>query len=66
MEELTPLLGLLSGRGAELSALARADEVKRPQNLRIKADVAAHAQRLVQTQMQSEMKEMLPKGRNFH
>jgi error-prone DNA polymerase len=66
MEELTPLLGLLSGRGAELSALARADEVKRPQNLRIKADVAAHAQRLVQTQTQSEMKEMLPKGRNFH
>jgi error-prone DNA polymerase len=62
MEDLTPLLGLLSGRGAGLSALARADEVKRPQNLRIKADVAAHAQRLVQ----SEMKEMLPKGRNFH
>jgi error-prone DNA polymerase len=62
MEDLTPLLGLLSGRGAGLSALARADEVKRPQNLRIKADIAAHAQRLVQ----SEMKEMLPKGRNFH
>jgi error-prone DNA polymerase len=62
MEDLTPLLGLLSNRGAGLSALARADEVKRPQNLRIKADIAAHAQRLVQ----SEMKEMLPKGRNFH
>ena len=57
-----PLLNLLSGRGAGLSALARADEIKRPQNLRIKADIAAHAQRLVQT----EMKEMLPKGRNFH
>ncbi len=62
MEDLTPLLGLLSGRGARLSALARADEVKRPQNLRIKADIAAHAQRLVQ----AEMKDMLPKGRNFH
>jgi error-prone DNA polymerase len=62
MEDLTPLLGLLSGRGAGLSALARADEVKRPQNLRIKADIAAHAQRLVQ----AEMQEMLPKGRNFH
>jgi error-prone DNA polymerase len=62
MDDLTPLLGLLSGRGAGLSALARADEVKRPQNLRIKADIASHAQRLVQ----SEMKEMLPKGRNFH
>ena len=62
MEDLTPLLGLLSGRGAGLSALARADEVKRPQNLRIKADIAAHAQLLVQ----AEMKEMLPKGRNFH
>ncbi|MBV8850055.1 MAG: error-prone DNA polymerase [Methylobacteriaceae bacterium] len=62
MEDLTPLLGLLSGRGAGLSALARADEVKRPQNLRIKADITAHAQRLVQT----GMKEMLPKGRNFH
>jgi error-prone DNA polymerase len=66
MEDLTPLLGLLSGRGAGLSALARADEVKRPQNLRIKADIAAHAQRLVQTETQSEMREMLPKGRNFH
>jgi error-prone DNA polymerase len=62
MEDLTSLLNLLSGRGAGLSALARADEIKRPQNLRIKADIAAHAQRLVQT----EMKEMLPKGRNFH
>ncbi|MEA2839595.1 MAG: error-prone polymerase, partial [Methylobacteriaceae bacterium] len=66
MEDLTPLLGLLSGRGSGLSALARADEVKRPQNLRIKADIAAHAQRLVQSEMQSEMREMLPKGRNFH
>ncbi|MEA2758873.1 MAG: error-prone polymerase [Methylobacteriaceae bacterium] len=66
MEDLTPLLGLLSGRGAGLSALARADEVKRPQNLRVKADIAAHAQRLVQAEMQSEMREMLPKGRNFH
>jgi len=62
MEDLTPLLGLLSGRGSGLSALARADEVKRPQNLRTKADIAAHAQLLVQT----EMKEALPKGRNFH
>jgi error-prone DNA polymerase len=66
MEDLTPLLGLLSGRGSGLSALARADEVKRPQNLRIKADIAAHAQRLVQAEVQSEMGEMLPKGRNFH
>ena len=62
MEDLTPLLGLLSGRGSGLSALANADEVKRPQNLRTKADIAVHAQRLVQT----EMKEALPKGRNFH
>jgi hypothetical protein len=30
--------------------------------LRTKADIAAHAQLLVQT----EMKEALPKGRNFH
>jgi error-prone DNA polymerase len=66
MEDLTPLLGLLSGRGAGLSALARPDEVKRPQNPRIKTDIAAHPQRLVQAEMQSEMREMLPKGRNFH
>jgi error-prone DNA polymerase len=54
LEDLSPLLGALSARGADLLALARADEVRRPQG----RDPREKAARGVLA--------VMPKGRNFH
>ena len=68
-EDLTPMLSLLSRQGADVSGLARADEVRRPQS-REKAKAApllslpepppALDERLI------EAREVMPRGRNFH
>ena len=61
IEDLTPMLGSLSQRGGAIDTLARADEVKRPQNERSKAkapDLLAHAD--------PDFRRVLPRGRNFH
>ena len=52
MEDLTPMMGALSRRGGEVESVARADEVKRPQSSRTKAEITTARQ-------------ALPKGRNF-
>ena len=66
-EDLTRLLTLLSGLGPEVSALARADEVrrpvleprgKRPETLPQLFDLAA-------AETRATLREVLPKGRNF-
>jgi len=54
LEDLSCLLASLSARGADLIALARADEVRRPQG-RDPREKAARAVAAV-----------MPKGRNFH
>jgi error-prone DNA polymerase len=66
-EDLTPWLGLLSRQGREISSLARADAVKRPHE---------HDPREPPKQIglfdhetpgsKDDMRQVLPKGRNFH
>jgi error-prone DNA polymerase len=68
-EDLTSLLGLLSNQGEEISALARADGVKRP-HLRgrwRKAEKGAPPDPAVQPKLFDEIdvRRILPKGRNF-
>ena len=60
IEDLTPLLGKLSNRSSAIDTLARADEVKRPQNERTKQkprDLLADAD--------DNLRRILPVGRNF-
>jgi error-prone DNA polymerase len=60
MEDLTPLLGKLSRHSGEIDVLARADEVRRPQNEREKQkppDLLAGAD--------PNLRRALPGGRNF-
>ena len=58
-EDLTPMLGLLSQEGAQLSNLARADELRHPQDRPKQYD---RAQRLALAAEAAVM----PRGRNFH
>ncbi len=58
VEDLTPMLALLSDDGRRISALANADELRRPQD-RPKANAAARSPPLVQES------DAMPKGRNF-
>lgn len=75
LEDMTPLLGKLSTLGAEVHALARADEVKRPQERnKIKVDATPLLPLLDQhsDQENSDQGEWrktmraMPRGRNFH
>ncbi|MGH9206530.1 MAG: error-prone DNA polymerase, partial [Acidimicrobiales bacterium] len=68
-EDLTPLLTLLSSQGEEISSIARADEVKRPNDRgsreareKIQPNLFADAQ---PTPSAAELRRVLPKGRNF-
>ena len=58
-EDLTPMLGLLSQEGVQLSNLAHADELRHPQDRPKQYD---RAQRLALAAEASVM----PRGRNFH
>ncbi len=55
VEDLSPMLGLLSSHGGEVSALANADEVKRPNERDPREKQAARHAHAV-----------MPRGRNFH
>ncbi|MBX9761295.1 MAG: hypothetical protein K2Y29_21130, partial [Beijerinckiaceae bacterium] len=55
VEDLSPMLGLLATQGPQVSSLARADEVKRPQERDPREKQAARHAHAV-----------LPRGRNFH
>ena len=55
VEDLSPMLGLLSSHGGEVSALANADEVKRPNERDPREKQAARRAASV-----------MPSGRNFH
>jgi error-prone DNA polymerase len=70
-EDLTPLLGLLSRQGGEVSGLARADEVKRPQQgswrmTRDKEPDLFDLKTAPTTTDPRDVRQVLPKGRNFH
>jgi len=67
IEDLTPLLAVLSADGGDLSALARADEVARPgvdarEKVRPRARIAA----LNRDEPARLTSDAMPKGRNFH
>jgi error-prone DNA polymerase len=68
-EDLTPLLGLLSRHGEEIPSLARADEVKRP-NERDSREPRRHIQPSLFNDAPPpdaiNLRRILPKGRNFH
>ena len=68
-EDLTPMLALLSRQGGDISGLARADEVRRPQS-REKAKatplISAPEPAPVFDENLTEMRRILPRGRNFH
>ena len=68
-EDLSPLLTLLSGHGGEISSIARADEVRRPNERdsrtpreRIQPSLFAPEE----SEKAVEIRRVLPKGRNFH
>jgi DNA polymerase III alpha subunit len=63
-EDLTPLLGLLSQQGAEISSLAHADEVKRAQGDDPRE--GPKQANLFELGGQDNLRQVLPKGRNFH
>ncbi|MFZ0559687.1 MAG: error-prone DNA polymerase [Methylovirgula sp.] len=70
-EDLTPLLGLLSSPGSEISTLAHADAVKRPEQG--SRQVARHEEpdlfegKMAKTTTDPhDVHRALPKGRNFH
>ncbi len=68
-EDLTPMLALLSRQGADISSLARADEVRRPQS-REKSKPAPHLD-LPEAPLALDenliiTRQVLPRGRNFH
>jgi error-prone DNA polymerase len=71
-EDMTPMLSLLSKAGGEVSGLARADEVRRPQ-VREKAGAAPLVpacappeKPIVLDEIAAEARRVLPRGRNFH
>jgi error-prone DNA polymerase len=75
MEDLTPMLGLLSEAGERIDALARADEVKRPPATvaqKRQGNRFAQTPRLddpsapAETALDVEVKRAMPAGRNFH
>jgi error-prone DNA polymerase len=73
IEDMTPLLGKLSSLGAEISGLARADEVMRPQERdKIKVDATPllpldlPPSREPPASLVRETARVMPKGRNFH
>ena len=76
MEDLTPMLGLLSEAGATIGALARADEVRRPQltmaqkrqgNRFAKPPTFDDPRALVSPEIEgAEVRQAMPAGRNFH
>ena len=70
-EDLTPMLALLSRQGGDISGLARADEVRRPHSRDkvkatplISAPESAPAPALEESL--TDMRRILPRGRNFH
>ena len=78
-EDLTPMLATLSRQGADISGLARADEMRRPQirekvktspllempiSMPAAAPAPARAPALDETI--AELRQILPRGRNFH
>jgi error-prone DNA polymerase len=68
-EDLTPMLALLSRQGGDISGLARADEVRRPQSReQIKATplISVPEPAPVPDESLTEMRRILPRGRNFH
>ena len=73
LEDLTPLMGLLSNHGKDVSSLARADEVRRPQ-VREKAQHPRNVmplplpmpERPLPPTQAPALRQALPKGRNFH
>jgi error-prone DNA polymerase len=60
IEDLTPMLGALSQHSAAVDTLARADEVKRPQNERPKQKAPD-----LFTAADPDLRRVLPQGRNF-
>ena len=71
IEDLTPLLGKLSSLGAEVSALARADEMKRPQERdKIKIDATPLLPLFPAASGEDAAERIavraMPRGRNFH
>jgi DNA polymerase III alpha subunit len=73
IEDMTPLLGKLSSLGAEISGLARADEVMRPQERdKIKVDATPllpldmPPSREPPASLVRETARVMPRGRNFH
>jgi DNA polymerase III alpha subunit len=73
LEDLTPMLGLLSAEGAGVEALARADEVRRPTvDMREKIGPRSRLVALVREEpavaedLADLSAKVMPKGRNFH
>jgi error-prone DNA polymerase len=67
-EDLSPLLALLSDAGGEVSALARADEVRRPQTREKVSRVAPLLDLFAAdepTAVLGQVRAAMPKGRNF-
>ncbi|MDE2362329.1 MAG: error-prone DNA polymerase [Hyphomicrobiales bacterium] len=60
IEDLTPLLGRLSRASGEIDVLARADEVRRPQNDRVKQKAPD-----LLSGLEPDLRRVLPGGRNF-
>ncbi|MEJ0093090.1 MAG: error-prone DNA polymerase [Methylocella sp.] len=68
-EDLTPLLALLSNQGGEISILARADEVKRPNDGDPQPSLFGDSllsYRASPAEASGDVMRVLPKGRNFH
>jgi error-prone DNA polymerase len=68
-EDLTPMLTLLSSRGAEISSFARADEVRRPNDRDSRVPRETTQPNLFDAApppAAADIRRALPKGRNFH
>ena len=73
LEDLTPMLGLLSAEGAGVEALARADEVRRP-SADMREKIGPRSRLLTLAREEPGLAEdladlsarVMPKGRNFH
>jgi error-prone DNA polymerase len=76
LEDLTPMLAVLSEDAGDLEALARGDEVRRPQvDMREKIGPTSRLVRLAREEpgiardfadMSARTHKVMPKGRNFH
>jgi DNA polymerase III alpha subunit len=75
MEDLTPMLGLLSERGPDLETLAPSDEVRRPQptmaqkrqgNRFAQVQLFADARLPLPQPEERELQRAIPAGRRFH